>query len=355
MENSTNRVVYIDQIKVFLTCMVVIHHAGQAYGNTGGVWIVSEAQKVDYLRSLFFFNAAYMMGFYFFISGYFMFFSLKRKTAQKFLEERLFKLGIPLAVFTFLIFTPLHYFLSGRTLGYTDFVLDLYFDKAPLAVGHLWFVASLLVYSIIYVLLSKIPIPDITHSEKFKFWYPLVYLALLIPVNVWVRQKYPIDTWVTWGIPLEVAHLPQYLSLFLLGALFNQHNWLQKIDLRIGLIYLGVSILLFLLQGHLLARLPILWKESVIESFLCVGLCLGLIVLFKKYGKNMNHTVKILSDNAYGIYLIHLLVVIGLQLFFKNFALHINLKFIFVSVLGIGLSCAISQVLKQNKVTGKIF
>jgi glucans biosynthesis protein C len=47
--------------------MVVIHHAGQAYGNTGGVWLVSEVEKLDYLRPFFFFNAAYMMGFYFFL------------------------------------------------------------------------------------------------------------------------------------------------------------------------------------------------------------------------------------------------------------------------------------------------
>ncbi|TAE90566.1 MAG: hypothetical protein EAY81_00655, partial [Bacteroidetes bacterium] len=76
MNNPNNRLVYIDLIKVFLTCLVVIHHAGQPYGNTGGVWIFSENQQLDYLPTFFFFNAAYMMGFYFFISGYFMYFSL---------------------------------------------------------------------------------------------------------------------------------------------------------------------------------------------------------------------------------------------------------------------------------------
>lgn len=352
MENS--RVVYIDQIKVFLTCMVVVHHAGQAYGNTGGVWIVIESPKLDYLRSLFFFNAAYMMGFYFFISAYFMFFSLKRKSAQKFLEDRFVKLGIPLIVFTFFIFTPLHYYLSNSTAGYEVFATDLYFKKAPLAVGHLWFVASLLVYSMVYLLLSKIPFPRIQHSEVFRFWYPLLYLALLIPVNVLVRQQYPIDTWVTWGIPVEVAHLPQYLSLFFIGALFNRNKWLQNINSGIGLIYFGCAILLFLLEDHVSALLPVLWKESLIESFLCVGLCLGLIVLFKQYDTRMNRVVKILSDNAYGIYLFHLLIIIGLQVFFKNFALDSNLKFILVSVLGIGLSCTVSHVLRKNRVIRKI-
>lgn len=49
MNEVKKRIVFIDFIKVFLTCMVVAHHAGQAYGNTGGVWLVSDSPKLDYL------------------------------------------------------------------------------------------------------------------------------------------------------------------------------------------------------------------------------------------------------------------------------------------------------------------
>lgn len=349
MENPTNRVIYIDVIKVFLTCMVVVHHAGQAYGNTGGVWIVSEAQKVDYLRPFFFFNAAYMMGFYFFISGYFMYFSLQRKSTKQFLLERFIKLGIPLTIFSLLIFIPLHYFLSSKKSSYIDFSLDLYFHKPPLAIGHLWFVASLLAYSILYLCLSKIPLNSTKPSTTFRVWYPLVYVAVLIPMNVLVRQYYPIDTWVTWGIPIEVAHLPQYLSLFLLGTFFNKNKWLENIALHIGMSYFMLGLLLFSLKMHLAELLPGLWNESIIESFLCVGLCLGLIVVFKKYFNQMTPVLKIISDNAYGIYLFHLLIVIELQLFFKNYTLDTNLKFVFVSILSIAMSCAVSYMMRKNR------
>ena len=31
-----NRLYYLDNLKVFLTVLVIFHHAGQAYGNGGG-------------------------------------------------------------------------------------------------------------------------------------------------------------------------------------------------------------------------------------------------------------------------------------------------------------------------------
>ncbi len=333
--------------------MVVIHHAGQPYGNTGGVWIFSEAQQLDYLPTFFFFNAAYMMGFYFFISGYFIHFSLQRKSNAKFIQERLIKLGIPLLFFMLVVFTPLQFFLSDRKTDYITFMLDLYFNQPPLSVGHLWFVASLLIYSFIYLLLNKIGIKS--HNQvPFKNWYALIYLAFLIPTNVFVRHYYPIDKWVTWGIPIEVAHLPQYFSLFLVGIAFNENKWLESIKTSMGFIYLGFAFLIFLFKDFIYELLPKLWGESLVESFLCVGLCLGFIAIFKKYFNQMNTVTKILSDNSYGIYLSHVLVVIALQLIFKNFDIDTNLKFISVSILGIFISCVFSHFLRKNNVMSKI-
>lgn len=333
--------------------MVVIHHAGQPYGNTGGVWIFSENQQLDYLPTFFFFNAAYMMGFYFFISGYFMYFSLKRKSKTIFIQERLIKLGIPLLVFVVIIFTPLHFLLSDKDTDYISFAFDLYFNQPPLSLGHLWFVASLLMYSFVYLLLEPL-LSKNSNQIPLKNWHPFIYLAFLIPVNVFVRQYYPIDKWVTWGIPIEVAHLPQYFSLFLLGIIFNKNKWLENIKISTGLIYLGLALAIFLSKSFIYNLLPKLWGESLVESFLCVGLCLGFIVIFKKYFNKMNIITKMLSDNSYGIYLFHVLIVIGLQLIFKDLPINTNLKFFFVSILGIAISCAMSHFLRKNKLISRV-
>lgn len=348
MEKHKKRLVYIDLIKVFLTCLVVAHHAGQAYGNTGGIWLISESPKLTYLKPFFFFNAAYMMGFYFFISGYFTYYSLNNKSVQKYLKDRIYRLGLPLLFFALLIFGPLHYFLSDSKLNFFNFLIDLHFNQPPLSLGHLWFLASLLVYSILYLIIVKVNILKIQFSKFFKPWYPLLYLLILIPVNVLVRHTYPIDYWVTWLIPIEVAHLPQYLSMFMLGALFNKTKWLESIKPSTAFTYMLLGLLLFFAKEYIYQQFPGLWSESIIESFLCVGLCLGIFSFFKLTFTKMNKPIKFLSDNAYGIYLFHLLIVVGLQLLLVNLDLNPNVKFILVTIFGILLSGALSAVLRFN-------
>lgn len=354
MKDVKERIVFIDFIKVFLTCIVVAHHAGQAYGETGGVWLVSDHPKLDYLRPFFFLNAAYMMGFYFFISGYFTFFSLNNKPVKKFLKDRFFRLGIPLLFFIFLVFLPLHYFLSESQTNPFQFSVDLYYNHPPLAVGHLWYVASLLAYSLIYLALIKFVKIKIQYAKAFKFWFPLLYLLFLIPVNVWVRSVYPIDNWVTWIIPVEVAHLPQYLSLFLLGALFNKTNWLEGIKPITAFSYFFLGIITFIFKDRIYDLVPSLWGESIVESLLCVGLCLGIYSMSKMLIHRMSKFLRFLSDNTYGIYLFHLLIVIALQLLLTRTDINTNLKFLLVTILGIGLSAFLSSGLKRITFLKKI-
>ena len=354
MKEVKKRIVYVDFIKVFLTCMVVAHHAGQAYGNTGEVWLVSDNPKLDYLRPFFFLNAAYMMGFYFFISGYFTFFSFKNKPVKKYLKDRFLRLGIPLLFFIFCVFGPLHYFLNQSEIDFLSFVADLHFNKPPLSVGHLWFVAALLAYSLIYLVLVKFIKVKIQFSKTFKPWYPLLFLLFLIPVNVWVRQVYPIDYWVTWLIPIEVAHLPQYLSLFLLGALFNKTKWLEGIMPITAFSYFFLGLIMFIFKGFIYQQFPNLWSESIVESFLCVGICLGILSFFKMTFLHMNDFMKFLSDNSYDIYLFHLLIVIALQMLLLQLNIDINLKFAMVTILGIFLSGLLTFGLRKFPIVKKI-
>ena len=40
MEESTvkKRMYFVDNLKIFLIMLVIVHHVGQAYGPTGGFW-----------------------------------------------------------------------------------------------------------------------------------------------------------------------------------------------------------------------------------------------------------------------------------------------------------------------------
>jgi glucans biosynthesis protein C len=102
------RLYYLDDLRVFLTMLVIVHHTSITYG-AGGSWYFEDVDKAELtvtsiLLTLFTaVNQAFFMGFFFFLSGYFTPLSYDRKGAGKFLADRFVRLGIPLIAFVFLL------------------------------------------------------------------------------------------------------------------------------------------------------------------------------------------------------------------------------------------------------------
>ncbi|UJF33595.1 acyltransferase family protein [Paenibacillus hexagrammi] len=159
----------LDNLKVWLTILVVIHHAGQPYGGSNGFWYFKTSQQAD-LGRFFSVNAGFFMSLFFLISAYFLPGSLDRKGAAAFLKDRLVRFGIPLLA-GFLIIMPLLlyvYYIHYRGYGFisfSDYYLNVYFGLAgkpsdwtgpsfpDLQFGHLWFIEQLLFYSVIYAII----------------------------------------------------------------------------------------------------------------------------------------------------------------------------------------------------------
>lgn len=347
---KTNRILYIDVIKVVLTSLVVAHHAGQPYGPTGGVWLFKDSTNAEWLGKFFFVNASYMMGLYFFISGYFMLFSLNRKSINQFTKDRLIRLGVPFLFFTFLIFLPLNYLGDSSGKNVLDVFIDTYFNKPPIATGHLWFVASLLVYSLIYIFLFR-PKNQNDSLKPFRSYYAVIYIILLSFISGLVRIYYPIDIWKTWIIPVEVAHIPQYFSLFIIGTLFNRYQWLESFKPSTGIYFFAIAVFTYFFQNSLPAQIQDHWlTEATIESLLCVGISLSLLSVFRFYGNRTNKVIQLLSDNSFGIYLFHVFVVIGLQAILLSVPISAISKFLLVTIGGIAFSLLISFYIRKIKV-----
>src|ERR1700743_3189620 len=90
---------YIDHLKVVLTILVVLHHSFITYGAPGGWYYSQKTTHIGALIPMTMFvaiNQAFFMGFFFFLSAYFIGPSYKRKGAARFIGDRLLRLGIPL-------------------------------------------------------------------------------------------------------------------------------------------------------------------------------------------------------------------------------------------------------------------
>jgi glucans biosynthesis protein C len=100
------RLIYIDGLRVATIVFVIVHHAAQAYGPTGGFWPVHDRAQSAWFLPFYTANAAFGMGLLFLLAGYFVPGSYERKGARGFLEGRWTRIGIPLVSLALLVHLP---------------------------------------------------------------------------------------------------------------------------------------------------------------------------------------------------------------------------------------------------------
>jgi len=124
---------------------------------------------------------------------------------------------------------------------------------------------------------------------------------------------------------MEPAHIPQYASLFVIGLLAGPRRWLETMPTRRGLTWLAVGAALAIMT-YLLVGLGIVgstvsgadnassnWRTCAYEALLCVGLCVGLPVLFRELMLGVGRLWRVLAANVLAVYVFHMPIVLLLQ------------------------------------------
>lgn len=353
------RVVFLDVLRVLIISMVIIHHAAQAYGPTGGFWPVKDTATSDWFRPFYTVNAAVGLGLLFLLAGFLLPGSYERKGPRRFLKDRWARLGVPLVFFILVVNIPLMYFMSGRP-DPVDLIRGLYNGAWQGAYLHLWFLGHLLLYSVGYVIWARRAgsrgrarmLPPPGHTVIFMF------AAALILVTWVVRWWFPVDDWVPlfFVLPAEPANLAQYLSLFVLGVLAFRNDWFGRIPLRVGLVWLvvgvGAAAVVYSLQASNLWDAMTAtggpdWRSLVrvsLEALVCTGLSVGLVVTFREVFRTPTPFLAAMATASYAAYILHAFVVVGLQMALLQIVSPPGAKFAIVSVLGLFLSFGIGHL-----------
>src|SRR5690349_7919451 len=103
------KIFYIDNLRVGLITLVVLHHAMITYGAPGGWYYAQKtthAAAIVPMTVLVTINQSFFMGFFFYLSAYFIPGSYNKKGPTRFITDRLIRLGIPLVFYSF-IFSPI--------------------------------------------------------------------------------------------------------------------------------------------------------------------------------------------------------------------------------------------------------
>ncbi len=323
VQQERKRLYYLDNLKIFLTFLVVSHHLTCAFGGCGpGGWVLivgiydnSFKPFADAFTQL---NQGYFMSLFFFISAYFVpsSYEKKGKNMTAFLYEKAKRYWLP-AIFVTYIMAPL-------IILYCVWFVGEDVKYIPTAF-HCWFLYWLLVLNLAYAHIRGREDEceeDTTSQETQTIPGPskrlLIYgLGICGFVMMVIFVMLGEGTFCT--MPLVWGSLANDLLFFAAGTVARKHRWLEKnLTEQIGMSPFLLRIMV-LLEAVLMCYFFRKCEEDTvyfIPGFLvagvyCVDMSLALLEFFQTNLDFQNRFTQCLSDAAYTVYIIHPVFVVG--------------------------------------------
>lgn len=389
MEKITapSRTAWIDYLRGFVTVLVVAHHASLAYTTFASfnkaAYISSTHPVVDAMRWIgmdYFedFNDIFFMSLMFLIGGIFVMGSLQKKGARSFIADRFYRLLIPFFIGVTLLMLMAHYpayYLAHGSFNLKDYVVD-FFTVEAWPVGPPWFIWVLFVFNVIFALLYPLVRPFVVQlGERLAncvnrplrvlfIWYLLTWIAY-IPLMLWAGA----GTWTGFGpFDFQVSRVLLYFGYFLMGVVigssgidrgvFGSHSLLMKRWAVWVLAAVATYLLLKLSENSLRemsAQKPLLATliYRSVWTLSCTLSSIAFISLFRKIFTHANKCWQGLSENAYGIYLIHYIFVIWCQFLLLEVDLPVAIKFLLTFVVALGASWSLTCLIRKIKIVAK--
>ncbi|WP_347052233.1 acyltransferase family protein [Flavobacterium olei] len=333
----SDKLFFIDNIKVILTILVALHHSVIAYSSSEG-WYYTE--QTNYLgaripMTLFLsINQSFFMGYFFMLAAYFTGTSYSRKGTKQFIKDRLLRLGTPV-MFNSFILSPfisylVYFFAKGHRIGYFDYLskYDSWID-----LGVTWFIAALLIFTLTYVGVKK----AVNISFKTDMAAPdtkvILFFAFALGIlSFLVRILFPVG-WVLQPVGFQLGHFPQYIALFIIGLIAAKNNWFQMISEKTGrqlnrsaVLCLLFFPIFFIIKFKL--NTPSDWFSgglhwqallyAVWEQWIGISILTALLIKGRK-SWNFNSQLKAkLSRCSFAVYIFHPLVIVAVTIAIRN-------------------------------------
>ena len=360
------REVSVDYLRAFVTLLVLAHHSSLAYTTFAHLdttnFLLSTAPIVDSQRWGFLdyaenFNDVFFMSLMFFISGLFVWPTLRAKGVGSFLRDRLVRLGLPFLIGAIFLM-PLAYYPSwlatGGHPGYLPFWVR--FLRNGWSPGPLWFVWLLLAFDLIaagvWAILRKHKGHFVARSALKAF---LIIFVVAFFAYVPMLARFGFSTWVPLLVPplyFQISRLFLYLTWFFAGVLIGSNGiregflaeggsfakhwvwWIAACVLAYNLLWFVPGAIEHSHGSTQLRDLSyvILWVLS------CCASCFGLLALFRGVFTKRRMWMDAVARAAYIMYIVHYLYVIWTQYFLLDVSTSAVVKFLITGALAVSVS-----------------
>jgi hypothetical protein len=367
------RLAYLDNLKVLLVVGVIAVHSAITYG-VDGSWYLEDYDSmadvsVGVLTVFVAVGFLFGLGAFFMIAGRLSGPALDRKGPARFVRDRLVRLGIPVVFYVVLVAPVLEYVKArseGADQGFLSFAWAQLSDPAP---GPTWFLEALLVFSFAYALVRALrPAGGPVSREPLR---GRQVAAVGVAIGVFSFATHLVFPYGEEHFHIQFALFPQYAILFGLGCAAGRRGWLETLTLelrrRCGIVGLVAILALpvLLLAGGFTesdAKQDLYaggwhWQAagtSLVEATLAATLPLFLIGWFREHWTRHGPLLRGMATGAYGAFIIHPPVIVGLALALHQTALPAELKFMLVLAGGVVGSFGITSLVLRLPTVGQV-
>jgi glucan biosynthesis protein C len=362
------RLFYLDNLRIYLTILVVLHHAALAYGGAGN-WGVKDPAVDDISPIfLFFFNAvnqSYFMSAFFLLAGYFTPRSFERKGSKQFLIDRLIRLGIPIAIYTTILININEYILD---VWYRDSIYNIKIEYDP---GPLWLVQALLFFAAIYVIFRALADRSATKKsiQLYRDTFPpdailFLCIGILTVLTFLEHLVFPVGKAIF--LNFQAGFFVHYTFCFYIGVLAYRGDWfvrLSKAQARrwgiLSLVVIPLYFVMMVLGGALeseenVAKFTggLYWQSFALSlwfwfTFLMVGIIVFLLYFFRERLNQAGPMAKTMAANVYTVYIIHQTVLYALNILLLDINIPTILKFFIAGLIAVPVCFVLSGLIRR--------
>ncbi|WP_347156998.1 acyltransferase family protein [Pontibacter chitinilyticus] len=329
-----------DWLRVLAFSLLIFFHTGMFFVRWN--WHVKNSILSPTMELPMLFLSQWRMSLIFIISGVGVYFALGYRSAGTFALERLKRIFVPLIVGMLLVVPPQVYFerlTQGFTGSYFNFLPSV-FDFEPYPKGnfswhHLWYLAYILVYSLLFLPLLTYLRRTSIGLQKVKGWMLLVLPALWFSFGaVLLNARFP----GTNDLIHDWANHFMYTSMFLIGFLLMKFPVLQERIRRVrwyslvaALVTVTVLYTLYWLKDNEAtgSKLNLYFILKSCNRWFWLLAILGFAL---QHLKIRSRYLPLANEMVYPFYILHQPIIVALGYYMRNLPLVVGVKFGFISL-----------------------
>ncbi len=374
----SQRLDYLDNLRWFLVLNVVGYHATLAYMSLGSYqWPIPDDKNHVIFDGLARLGDIFSMPALFFIAGYFLVSSLSRSASiWSFIKKKILRLCIPF-ILGIIFLTPINSYVeeiskAGYDQGYLSFLVNLYYPGRMTA-DHLWYLMFLFLLTVLFsiaVNLTMIKRGNVSDKNHFQgdsavntapsLRFLMLFFITTVMVYFISSGLYIDNQWLKIGqegiIRIQLSRTPLYFLYFGFGIYASVKKWdfsapiTKSGDLGLAILTATVVIGMWIFSLFFY-KTSLLIENSYVRFFNAVFHCATILcmlwMLLSIFSKKYNYTnsfTKLMNENSYSIYLVHMPIVIVSQYAMSQLEISALLKYSVVVLLALTFSLAISHL-----------